>query len=145
MSIQGLFNSTSEIIIIKYKFQEWFSCFLSKRLEFFPCLQLIIKAYKEWSSRLDTSAWRLWGVILVPQWSLAQLPLSRQGRTTLQTSLAIHFHRYWTFLFLIKRNDFFSPPPATSSCLNSYDDTLQSCHYISGISINHTLLDTIIE
>lgn len=39
----------------------------------------------------------------------------------------------------------FFPPPAISSCLNSYDDTLQRCHYISDISINHTLLDTVIE
>lgn len=34
---------------------------------------------------------------------------------------------------------------AIFSCLNSYDDTLQSCYYIGDISINHTLLDTVIE
>lgn len=39
----------------------------------------------------------------------------------------------------------FSPATAIFSCLNSYDDTLRSCHYIGDISINHTLLDTLIE
>jgi len=94
--------------------------------------------------KAEYTTMKLRSEILVSLISVAQLTCSRQGWTALQVSLAIHFHRRRTSLFLIKKKDFFCAT-AIFICLHSYDDTLQSCHYIGDISINHTLLDTVIE
>lgn len=66
--------------------------------------------------------------------------------------IGLKFRYLWPLVFMdielffnLKDDFFFFPAATIFSCMNCYDETLQSCHYVGDISINHTLLDTVIE